>query len=86
MDIKQNIKIIEERVDNSAKKSGRSYSDITIVAVSKTVSAEAVAQAKKASMKHFGENRVQEFLKKREVIGDDVFWHIIGPLQSNKVT
>lgn len=85
MDIRENIRIIEERVDNSAKKSGRSIDDITIVAVSKTVSAEAVVQAKEAGMMHFGENRVQEFLKKREVIGDDVYWHIIGPLQRNKV-
>lgn len=85
MDIRENIRIIEERVDNSAKKSGRSIDDITIVAVSKTVSAEAVVQAKEAGMMHFGENRVQEFLKKREVIGDSVNWHIIGPLQRNKV-
>ena len=85
MDIKQNIKNVVERVDKSAKESGRTIEDITIVAVSKTVSAEAVVQAKEVGMKHFGENRVQEFLKKREVIGDDVYWHIIGPLQSNKV-
>lgn len=85
MDIRENVKNIEERVDNSAKKSGRIRDDITIVAVSKTVSAEAVVQAKEAGMMHFGENRVQEFLKKREVIGDDVNWHIIGPLQRNKV-
>ena len=85
MSIEQNIEIIKERVDKSAKESARTLDDITIVAVSKTVSAEAVVQAKNAGMKHFGENRVQEFLKKREVIGDDVFWHIIGPLQSNKV-
>jgi len=85
MDIRQNIKNIEERVDNSAKKSSRSIDDITIVAVSKTVSAEAVVQAREAGMKHFGENRVQEFLKKREVLGDTVNWHIIGPLQRNKV-
>ena len=85
MSIEQNIKVIKERVDKSAKESARTLDDITIVAVSKTVNAEAVVQAKNAGMKHFGENRVQEFLKKREVIGDDVFWHIIGPLQSNKV-
>ena len=54
------------------KKSGRSINDITIVAVSKTVNAEAVVQAKEAGIMNFGENRVQEFLKKREVIGDDV--------------
>ena len=85
MDIRENIRNIKERVDNSAKKSGRSIDDITIVAVSKTVNADAVVQAKEAGMMHFGENRVQEFLKKREVIGDEVNWHIIGPLQRNKV-
>jgi pyridoxal phosphate enzyme (YggS family) len=85
MDISENIRNIKERVDKSAKKSKRSTDDITIVAVSKTVNAESVVQAAKAGMKDFGENRVQEFLKKREVIGDDVNWHIIGPLQRNKV-
>lgn len=85
IDISENIRIIEERVDNSAKKSKRSRNDITIIAVSKTVNASSVVQAAKAGMKDFGENRVQEFLKKREVLGDDVNWHIIGPLQRNKV-
>ena len=85
MDISENIRNIKERVDKSAKKSKRSKDDITIVAVSKTVNAESVVQAVKAGMKDFGENRVQEFLKKREEIGDEVNWHIIGPLQRNKV-
>lgn len=83
--IVENIRKIEERVDNSAEKSGRTGSEITIVAVSKTVNADSVEQAAKAGITNFGENRVQEFLKKREVIGDDVNWHIIGPLQRNKV-
>ena len=84
-DIEKNAQSIIERVDASARKSGRDKDDITIVAVSKTVSAEAVEQAAEAGFSHFGENRVQEFLKKREVIGDAVNWHIIGPLQRNKV-
>ena len=85
IDISENIRIIKERVDKSAKKSKRSRNDITIIAVSKTVNASSVVQAAKAGMKDFGENRVQEFLKKREVLGDDVNWHLIGPLQRNKV-
>ena len=84
-DIRKNAREVRERVDVSAKKSGRNLSDITIVAVSKTVSADAVEQAAKAGFSDFGENRVQEFLKKREVLGDSVNWHIIGPLQRNKV-
>lgn len=82
--IEDNIKNIEERMDFCARKSGRTKDDIVLVAVSKTVSAEMVEQAAKAGIRNFGENRVQEYLKKREVIGDSVIWHIIGPLQCNK--
>ncbi len=83
--IEQNIRMIEERVDASARKTGRSRSDITIIAVSKTVDAAAVSEAYQAGIHDFGENRVQEYLKKREVLGEGYTWHIIGPLQTNKV-
>jgi len=83
-DIQSNIKNIRERVDASAKKTGRTGSDITIVAVSKTVGVDAVEQAVEAGIRDFGENRVQEYLKKREVVSEHLNWHIIGPLQRNK--
>jgi pyridoxal phosphate enzyme (YggS family) len=83
--IEFNIKNIDERIGICAKASGRSRNDITLIAVSKTVDAVSVEQAAKAGIRDFGENRVQEFLKKREVLGNSVNWHIIGPLQSNKV-
>ncbi|MGI5849909.1 MAG: YggS family pyridoxal phosphate-dependent enzyme [Christensenellales bacterium] len=83
--IQENIRIIEERIGICAKKSGRNKDDITMIAVSKTVDAGSVEQAAKAGIKNFGENRVQEFLKKREVLVSAVNWHIIGPLQRNKV-
>jgi pyridoxal phosphate enzyme (YggS family) len=83
--IELNIRNIEERIGICATKSGRSKDDITLIAVSKTVDAASVEQAAKAGIRNFGENRVQELLKKREVLGDSVNWHIIGPLQSNKV-
>lgn len=84
-DIEKNLILIEERVDASAKKSGRRRSDVTIVAVSKTVNADAVGQAVEAGIRDFGENYVQEYLNKREVLPDTLRWHIIGPLQSNKI-
>jgi pyridoxal phosphate enzyme (YggS family) len=84
-DIEHNIKIIMERIGICAKKSGRSKNDITLVAVSKTVDAASVQRALSAGVTDFGENRVQEYLAKRALIGDSVKWHIIGPLQSNKV-
>ncbi len=83
-DIIRNISIINERIDARAKKTGRKRSDITLVAVSKTVGADAVGQAVEAGILDFGENRVQEYLKKREVL-ENINWHIIGPLQRNKV-
>lgn len=82
--IEDHIRNIEERMDFCARKSGRTRDDIVLVAVSKTVGAEKVEQAIQAGIRHFGENRVQEYLKKREVIGDSAIWHIIGPLQCNK--
>jgi pyridoxal phosphate enzyme (YggS family) len=82
--IEDNIRNIEGRMDFCARKSGRSKDDIVLVAVSKTVDAEKVEQAIKAGIRNFGENRVQEYLKKREVVGDSAIWHIIGPLQCNK--
>lgn len=85
INIAKNIAEIKERVDASAKKAGRSKEDITIVAVSKTVNADAVGQAVEAGMRDFGENHVQEYLKKREVLNRSLNWHIIGPLQRNKV-
>jgi len=82
--IEENIKTIIERVDKSAKKSGRAASEITIIAASKTVDAARIAEAARAGIRDFGENRVQEYLEKRKVLGDAVNWHIIGPLQTNK--
>lgn len=83
--IEVNIKNIEERINICAKKSGRSREDITLIAVSKTVEAGSVHEAAMLGIKDFGENRVQEYLKKREALDDTVNWHIIGPLQSNKI-
>jgi pyridoxal phosphate enzyme (YggS family) len=83
--IETNIKNIEERIGICAKKSGRSRKDIAFVAVSKTVDAGSVDQAARAGVRDFGENRVQEYLRKREAVKGPVNWHIIGPLQRNKV-
>jgi pyridoxal phosphate enzyme (YggS family) len=64
-------------------RSGRSAADVTLVAVSKTVSAGRLRAAVTAGLKVLGENRVQELLAKAaEVPG--ATWHLVGPLQSNK--
>ena len=85
--ISDNIKNINEKVKAAAVKSGRDFSDITILAASKTRSPEDILEAFNNGIKVFGENYVQEFLPKFESLVDrkDIRWHIIGHLQKNKV-
>ena len=58
---------------------------VELVAVSKFHPAEAVRDAYAAGQRRFGESRVQELLKKREELPEDIEWHFIGHLQTNKV-
>lgn len=58
---------------------------VKLVAVSKFHPAEAVQAAYDAGQRIFGESRVQEFLQKRQLLPQDIEWHFIGHLQTNKV-
>ncbi len=60
-------------------------SGVKLVAVSKFHPAEAVMAAYNAGQRRFGESRVQELVKKCEELPDDIEWHFIGHLQTNKV-
>ncbi|MBP8958813.1 MAG: YggS family pyridoxal phosphate-dependent enzyme [Bacteroidales bacterium] len=59
--------------------------NIKIVAVSKSYPASDILTLYNAGHKIFGENRVQELLKKKETLPDEIEWHLIGHLQTNKV-
>jgi pyridoxal phosphate enzyme (YggS family) len=83
--IAANVERVRERIAQAAERAGRRAGDVTIVAASKTFPAEAIRAAYDAGLRHFGENRVQEFESKRGRLGDlDTTWHLIGHLQSNK--
>lgn len=58
---------------------------VTLIAVSKTKSPEAIMALYEAGQRDFGENRVQELREKQELLPKDIRWHLIGHLQSNKV-
>lgn len=58
---------------------------VTLVAVSKTKSNEAILEAYQTGQRIFGENKVQELTEKHESLPKDIEWHMIGHLQSNKV-
>ncbi|MDY7021126.1 MAG: YggS family pyridoxal phosphate-dependent enzyme, partial [Cyanobacteriota bacterium] len=59
---------------------------VRLVAVTKTVSVEAMRAAYAAGVRDFGENRIQEAMEKQEQLQDlpDITWHLIGHVQSNK--
>jgi hypothetical protein len=83
--IGSNLAEIRDRIARSAARAGRAAEDITLVAVSKTFPPEAIRAAYELGLRHFGENRVQEWESKRPSLSDlDARWHLIGHLQSNK--
>lgn len=58
---------------------------VTLVAVSKFHPVEALKEAYDAGQRVFGESRAQELTAKHDVLPEDIQWHFIGPLQTNKV-
>lgn len=72
-------------MDAAARRAGRKAEEVTLVAVSKTHPAETIVAAFDAGIRHFGENRVQEWEGKRAALADlPAQWHLVGHLQSNK--
>jgi pyridoxal phosphate enzyme (YggS family) len=85
-DLTTNLAGIREGIDRAAVRAGRRAEEITLIAVSKTHSAAQIRQIYEAGVRHFGENRVQEWEPKHALLADlDATWHMIGHLQSNKV-
>jgi pyridoxal phosphate enzyme (YggS family) len=87
LSIAENLSHITERIAAAAAIAHRQPQEITLIGVSKTHSAEAIRQAYDAGVRHFGENRVQEWEGKRGALADlaaTCTFHLIGHLQSNK--
>src|SRR5262245_36939476 len=84
-EIQGSVREIRDRIAAAAAKAGRREDEITLIAVSKTHPAEAIREAFSAGLRHFGENRVQEWEGKRAGVEDlPGHWHLVGHLQSNK--
>lgn len=80
---------IYKKISHAAMRAGRDPGEVRLVAVTKTVSIEAIREAIEGGLRIFGENRVQEAQKKiaspeLNVPGSDLEWHLIGHLQRNK--
>jgi len=75
---------ILERIARAAEDAGRDPADVTLIAVAKGQPIDALRAAYDAGQRHFGESRLQEALPKIAGMPDDVVWHFVGRLQSNK--
>jgi len=83
--IQKNLLRVKEQIADAARRAARNAEEITLIGVSKTHPADAIQQAFEAGLRHFGENRVQEWEGKRATIANlPATWHLIGHLQSNK--
>ncbi len=82
--VRENLISINEKISEAALAAGRKPSDVKLIAVTKTVTADRIMEAVACGVRELGENRVQELCGKYDDI-KDVNWHLIGHLQTNKV-
>lgn len=84
LSVAENLEWAEERLRAAERRAGRSR-EVTLVAVTKGVPPERIAEAYRAGLRHFGENRVQEFAEKRRRLTlPSAVWHMVGHVQTNK--
>jgi PLP dependent protein len=83
--LQENVLRVRERIAAAARRAGRQAEEITLIGVSKTHPAATVREAFQAGIRHFGENRIQEWEGKHGGVEElGATWHLVGHLQSNK--
>ena len=83
--IRENLQQVRQKIDTTALRASRKPEQILLIGVSKTHPADAIREAYDVGLRHFGENRVQEWEGKCGALADlSASWHLIGHLQSNK--
>lgn len=85
MTIEDNINEVREHIARAALRAGRNPEDVTLCAVSKFIEVSKIKEAIEAGITVFGENKVQELVDKLPQFSEDVNFHMIGQLQTNKV-
>ena len=83
--IRENLQQVRQKIELAARRASRKPEEILLIGVSKTHPADTIREAYDAGLRHFGENRVQEWEGKLGALADlSARWHLIGHLQSNK--
>ncbi len=81
----ENLALVRRRIGAAALRSGRPAEAVRLLLVTKTVPAERLVAVARSGMRDFGENKVQEGLRKSEALaGEEIRWSMIGHLQTNK--
>jgi len=85
VNVKENIKLVESNITDACKRASRDQNEVTLIAVTKTKPFEMLMEAYDYGSRDFGENKVQDLVKKYELAPKDSRFHMIGHLQKNKV-
>lgn len=85
MSILENLRRVQEQIAEAACRAGRDPGEIKLVVVTKTVPVKKIQEVLAGGVYSLGENRAQELLRKYPHLPQEVEWHFIGHLQSNKV-
>lgn len=83
--LEENLKFVENEIQEACRRAGRRRDEVTLIAVSKTKPVSVLKEAYDLGVRVFGENKVQELMDKYEELPKDIHWHMIGHLQRNKV-
>ncbi|MBO2943193.1 YggS family pyridoxal phosphate-dependent enzyme [Paenibacillus sp. F411] len=85
MGLKERVDLVEQRISEACRRSGRSRNEVKVIAVTKYVSTAMTEEVLQEGIVHIGENRWQTAEEKWRALGERGIWHFIGHLQSNKV-
>lgn len=83
--VAENIASVRKRIGAAARRVGRNWDEVKLVAVVKLASVEQIREAISAGITDLGENRAQDLLERMPQLPLDVLWHFVGHLQTNKV-
>ena len=85
-DIANRLIDISSKIQAACLQAQRSVDEVKLVAVSKLQSVDVIKEAYELGINNFGENYAQELAEKSSTCPNDIVWHFIGPIQSNKVS
>ena len=83
--LRQRLAEVEDRIAAACRRAGRKRAGVTLVAVTKTVSADVAGLLPQLGVWDLGESRPQELWKKEKTFIPAVRWHLVGHLQRNKI-